>query len=466
MFNTPPSGHRPPPTDNLNINELLNFANRLDPNYLQQPTDTVSNEGNNDIQSTVTDYDNDTQDDSSENPEDNHTSDIDDDSNHTPSPRLHRNIKVLTADEANEEHGSSKFEVATFNRIIPEYNGDTEKLKVFLSRCDKYNKTLTIKGQNLFLHHLIFKLTDRAFIIYESKPLTNWLTLKRDLLTAIADKKSIATIQNELLALKQKSGQSVTDFSEQIRVKLKNLSDKISELYQDPLIHDSFSIEHEKMAIRAFKEGLLPPLKYRAVAFNDNNFEKLRQFVLEEEPFTNSSNIVNTNTHFQPRPNRQYQFQQRWNNNNYSKNGNFDYNSSNGYNPNHNRNTQSYNASNNTNRNSFQNTTNNGWRYNQQNNGWRSNSQNNDWRSNQPTQNFSGRQNQIVCHRCGKPGHLRSSCFVKLPNEQSPMVANTTTPNNATPATIQTLSHRSSAKNYPSDGVYNKPVQTGQLKFK
>lgn len=121
-------------------------------------------------------------------------------------------IRVIQEEVEEIQKGSSKFDVATFNRIIPGFDGNADNLKVFLSRCDSYNRTLTLKGQNQFLNHLIFKLSHRAFIIYEQKTLTTWVNLKKDLLAGIADKKSIATIQNELLSLRQFPGESVNGF--------------------------------------------------------------------------------------------------------------------------------------------------------------------------------------------------------------------------------------------------------------
>lgn len=113
----------------------------------------------------------------------------------------------------------SNFNLTTFHKIIPEYKGDTESLNIFLSRCDNYYRTLNLEGRQAFLANLIYKLSGRAFAIYQANPIGDWRSLCCNLSAGMADKKSIPTFQNTLLSLKQIPQQSVTDFAEQIRKK-------------------------------------------------------------------------------------------------------------------------------------------------------------------------------------------------------------------------------------------------------
>lgn len=210
--------------------------------------------------------------------------------NNTPSP-------TEPLDLSQRSMPLADFNVTTFHKIIPEYSGDTDTLHIFLSRCDNYHDTLTPAGKMTFVANLIYKLNGRAFIIYQAKTPTDWKTLRKELADGIADKKSIPTLQNELLLIKQLQHQTVTEFAENIRKKLKQLSDKVRELYEAATVQRSFFTEHEKMAVRAFKEGLLPPLKYRMLASTETTFDKIRQLALEEEPF-----IPQHNNTEQPQP--------------------------------------------------------------------------------------------------------------------------------------------------------------------
>lgn len=105
--------------------------------------------------------------------------------------------------------------IKTFTKTIPDFDGNEAKLKIFIS----WSST----AKTMFLEYLIFKLWDRAQIVYEAKALTDLTTLRKHFIVAIADKKSIASLQNELLSLKQKQGQSVNDFTEIVRLKLKKI---------------------------------------------------------------------------------------------------------------------------------------------------------------------------------------------------------------------------------------------------
>lgn len=110
------------------------------------------------------------------------------------------------------------------------------------------------------------------------------------------------------MSIRQKSSQTVTEFAETIRQKLKQLTDKVKDLYEAPSVQRSFLIEHEKMAVRAFKEGLAPPLRYRIITSNETTFDKIRQLALEEEPFIQRTNFQEPSPREFPsnRQNRQY----------------------------------------------------------------------------------------------------------------------------------------------------------------
>lgn len=340
----------------------------------------------------------------------------------------------------------SKFEIATFNRIIPEYKGDTDSLNIFLRRCDTYHKTLTNKGKQNFIDHLIFKLSGRAFVIYESKPVTDWKTLRQDFSNGIADKKSVASLQNELLSLRQRPTQNATEFAEVVRNKLKKLNDKIAESYENnDEVKTVFFLEHEKLAVRAFKEGLNPPLKYRVLNSTETSFEKIRQFALEEEPFTLKQNMSSTTNHTTSREkSKTYDKTQtpQPNNGNYPQ--------------------KQFNNS------SMQNSNNRNEQPRQQNNF------NRNRQFTKPT---------ITCERCNKIGHSRETCYVRLPTKDNQSSHPNQSNNNPIPNDHQNqfknnfmnnnnrhntpinhiTSTRATPKNIIKDEEFGRPVQSNQF---
>lgn len=181
----------------------------------------------------------------------------------------------------------SAFSIADFNRVIPEYKGDATQLSVFLKRCDTFHDSLNDAGKVLFLSHMIFKLAGKAFLIYENKIYNDWPELKADLLEGLKVSKSTSALQNELVNLKQSASQSAKEFSDIIKEKLKELSDIITTQYSHAEVIKSFKIEYDKIAIRAFKEGLRAPLKYRIVNFEPKSLDEIIRKAVEEEPYVN-----------------------------------------------------------------------------------------------------------------------------------------------------------------------------------
>lgn len=152
------------------------------------------------------------------------------------------------------------FSFQDFHRMIPEFKGEPEMLHIFLKRCETFCASLKDAAKPTFILNLIYKLGGKAFTIYESKIYNDWATLKKDLLEGIKISKSPSALQNELMNMYQMQNKSAKEFADIIKSKLKELSDIISAQYDNDDVRQSFKIEHEKIAIRAFREGLRSPL--------------------------------------------------------------------------------------------------------------------------------------------------------------------------------------------------------------
>ncbi|KAG4074170.1 hypothetical protein HA402_000614 [Bradysia odoriphaga] len=169
--------------------------------------------------------------------------------------------------------------------MIPEFKGDVQSLPVFLKRCETFNAILSEEGKKQFLAHLIFKLNGKAFSIFESKKFTDWNELKKALTIGIKVPKSTSALQNELMTMAQQENQSSKEFADEIKEKLRELSELLITQYDNDDVIASFKSEHEKIAVRTFKEGLRPPLKFRVMNFETKSLDEMVKKAVEEEPF-------------------------------------------------------------------------------------------------------------------------------------------------------------------------------------
>lgn len=183
----------------------------------------------------------------------------------------------------------TEFSIADFNRMIPEFKGDVESLPIFLKRCDTFCAALNDNGKARFLSHLIFKLGGKAFTIFESKVFVDWATLKAALQEGIKVSKSTSALQSELMHFRQSSTQSCKEFADELKEKLRELNEILNLQYESEEVLSSFRQEHEKIAIRSFREGLLPPLKYRIMNVETKSLDDLVKKAVEEEPFVRVS---------------------------------------------------------------------------------------------------------------------------------------------------------------------------------
>lgn len=179
----------------------------------------------------------------------------------------------------------ANFTVSDFNRMIPEFKGDSKSLLIFLKRCDTFHDSLKEEARRAFLDYLVFKLRDNAMTIYESKAYNDWGTFRKDLLDGIKVSKSNDALLTELMSMTQGTDMSAKEFSDTIREKLKELNDLVIAQNANADVRTTLKNNFEKTAIRAFKEGLKPPLKYRVINFEALTLDSITKKAVEELPF-------------------------------------------------------------------------------------------------------------------------------------------------------------------------------------
>lgn len=303
------------------------------------------------------------------------------------------------------------FSTADFNRMIPEFKGDSRSLPVFLKRCDTFHATFTEEGQQKFLNHIIFKLGGKAFIIFESKRYATWAALKKDLLEGIKVNKSASALQNELMTLVQGPDKSAKEFADLLKEKLKELSDILLTQYDNNDVIASFKLEHEKIAIRTFREGLRSPLKHRIINFEARTLDELVRKAVEEEPFVK---VLKPSTEPELNTRREVEDFNNFNGNWYRKKIDYD----------NKRNFNYYNQSNAFSKRDWRNDSNMQHRIGYINNrmvdsrNWNRNQNGRNFSSGQRFHNDQRNNEEIkVCLRCHKRGHLSDKCYVKLGND-------------------------------------------------
>lgn len=72
-------------------------------------------------------------------------------------------ISSSSSQDSNDMHPPSNFNISTFHKVIPAYDGKPSALNIFLNRCDTYYHTLNALGRFEFLANIIYKLDDTAW---------------------------------------------------------------------------------------------------------------------------------------------------------------------------------------------------------------------------------------------------------------------------------------------------------------
>jgi Zinc knuckle len=183
---------------------------------------------------------------------------------------------------------AEEFNEDTFHRVIPEYGGDLKELNVFFKRGDLFYRRLSPAGRITFFESLAFKLKGKALGEYDRLPVASqtWEAFKAALSLKITGIKTLASLQAELMQMGQGRNQSVHSYAETINNKVQEMSDVTDGLHEELAVKGLFRTEHERMAVRVFKEGLWEPLRQRILATPpDATLEQLIHRAIEEEPF-------------------------------------------------------------------------------------------------------------------------------------------------------------------------------------
>lgn len=100
---------------------------------------------------------------------------------------------------------------------------------------------------------------------------------------------------NDLTSVKQIRNQTVQDYANIVQDKLSDILEKMMSDHSSQDARSSFQSEYTKIAIRAFKEGLLPSIKARVVTASAKTLDEIMRIAVEEAQFTSKEENFRAN---------------------------------------------------------------------------------------------------------------------------------------------------------------------------
>lgn len=169
------------------------------------------------------------------------------------------------------------FSFGDFNKKVPTFGGDHNGLDRFITCSDAMFESLSANGREEFGKNIIFKLEGSAFTLIRNANSTDWTVLKTKLTEKFDKKRSMAFLQKDLIELKQGYKEPVSDFADRIEKCLDEMDRASTEIkVENAHAQPHFKLWHEKLALRAFQDGLREPLRLLIKA---RNYENLREAI-------------------------------------------------------------------------------------------------------------------------------------------------------------------------------------------
>lgn len=180
----------------------------------------------------------------------------------------------------NEEQ---KLSLTEFSKAIPECSGLIKDLQHFIACCDYFYETLSPQQKGDFLKALVRKLTGKAFNLFHNREWADWPTFKAELKKYFAITKSFETFQLELANIRQ-GKESIQDYSQRIEEILFHLNTIGKDIRVNNVSGEHyFKAQNEKLALKAFLNGLNSPLKNILLARKYNELKEAVKDAIELE---------------------------------------------------------------------------------------------------------------------------------------------------------------------------------------
>lgn len=161
------------------------------------------------------------------------------------------------------EMAEHEFITSNFHKSIPEFSGNVRNLQHFITCCDLFYDNLDEENKPRFFPALVRKLTQKAFTLYHNRTWDDWNQFKVALKKYFSVHKSFETFQLELANIQQRNF-NIRDYSQKVETILHEMNSIGKEIKIEGQAGGEayFKVQNEKLALKAFINGLNVPIKH------------------------------------------------------------------------------------------------------------------------------------------------------------------------------------------------------------
>lgn len=178
--------------------------------------------------------------------------------------------------------------------IIPQYNGDTHTLGIFIESAQNLLNTFFSADADLntfLLRAIIGKLSGRALTLIGSRiELRTWDQIKDALNLCFGDQRNIECLVQDLISLSPNKNETPYNFGMRIQDQRSLIISKVNSSSLKTEEKIIYLQSYDNLALKTFIKGLTGQLQNNIRLRNPDSLEKAMSLVIEEENFSYSQN--------------------------------------------------------------------------------------------------------------------------------------------------------------------------------
>lgn len=178
-------------------------------------------------------------------------------------------------------------------KIIPEFDGSSDRLHKFLLCCDMVYSGLMQTESDKFLNLVKTKLSHKAYDIVKYTDFNKWQDLKAELKAKFQCTKSIEQLQIELINIRQQRNENVTSYASRVEKIVSELNEVCIDSEGATSAKTIINL-NSKTALKAFQEGLVDPIKLIIKASRFTTLQEAINKACEEEQTLNTRRSSNS----------------------------------------------------------------------------------------------------------------------------------------------------------------------------